>query len=73
VLNQLAPDYFDSTWLSKVCPVGDNKRLKVNNVRKVIVSTVDYLKEFAGMQLNQFPVPDVNQVRHSPFIYLPVQ
>lgn len=62
VLNLLAPDYFDSTWLSKVSPVGDNKRLKANNVRKVVGSTLDYLKDLAGVQLNQFPVPDVNQV-----------
>ncbi len=66
VLNLLAPDYFDATWLSKVSPVvgGDNKRLKANNVRKVVGSTIDYLKDLAGVQLHQFPLPDVNQVRH---------
>ncbi len=64
VLNLLAPDYFDATWLSKVTPVvgGDNKRLKANNVRKVVGSTIDYLKDLAGVQLHQFPLPDVNQV-----------
>lgn len=62
VLNLLAPDYFDATWLSKVSPVSDNKRLKANNVRKVVGSTLDYLKDMAGVQLHQFPVPDVNQV-----------
>jgi hypothetical protein len=66
VLNLLAPDYFDATWLSKVSPVvgGDNKRLKANNVRKVVGSTIDYLKDLAGVQLHQFPLPDVNQVSH---------
>ena len=66
VLNLLAPDYFDATWLSKVTPVvgGDNKRLKANNVRKVVGSTIDYLKDLAGVQLHQFPLPDVNQVSH---------
>jgi len=62
VLNILASDYFDATWLSKVTPVKDNKRLKVNNIRKVVGSTVDYLKDVTGMQLAEFPVPDVNKV-----------
>lgn len=62
VLNNLAPDYFNPTWLSKVTPVKDNKRLKVNNIRKVVSSTVDYLKDVTGMQLAEFPVPDVNKV-----------
>eukprot|EP00088_Acartia_fossae_P044809 TRINITY_DN4781_c1_g1_i5.p1 TRINITY_DN4781_c1_g1~~TRINITY_DN4781_c1_g1_i5.p1 ORF type:complete len:676 (-),score=232.76 TRINITY_DN4781_c1_g1_i5:383-2410(-) len=62
VLNILAPDYFNPTWLSKVTPVKDNKRLKVNNIRKVVSSTVDYLKDVTGMQLAEFPVPDVNKV-----------
>jgi hypothetical protein len=72
VLNLLAPDYFDATWLSKVTPVvgGDNKRLKANNVRKVVGSTIDYLKDLAGVQLHQFPLPDVNQV--SPEFNYPV-
>ena len=63
----LAADHFDSNWLSKVSPVRDNKRLKVNNIRKVVASTMDYLKDVVGMQLTQFPVPDVNKVG---FIYL---
>jgi len=63
VLNILAPDYFNPTWLSKVTvPVKENKRLKVNNIRKVVSSTVDYLKDVTGMQLAEFPVPDVNKV-----------
>merc|ERR1719483_815952 len=62
VLNLLAPDQFDSTWLSKVSDVGDNKRLKLNNLRKVLNGTVDFLKDVVGMQLSQFPLPDINKV-----------
>jgi len=62
VLNLLAPDQFDSTWLSKVSDVGDNKRLKLNNLRKVLTGTLDYLKDVVGMQLSQFPLPDINKV-----------
>jgi len=62
VLNMLAPDHFDASWLSKVSPVKDNKRLRLNNVRKVLGSTLDYLKDVVGMQLTQFPVPDVSKV-----------
>ena len=63
VLNLLAPDQFDTTWLSKVSDVGDNKRLKLNNLRKVLTGTLDYLKDVVGMQLSQFPLPDINKVR----------
>jgi len=62
VLHILEPDSFDSTWVSKVTAVGDNKRLKLNNVRKVLTGTLDYLKDVVGMQLSQFPLPDTNKV-----------
>lgn len=62
VLHVLAPDSFDSTWLSKVSSVGDNKRLKLANLRKVLTGTLDYLKDVVGMQLSQFPLPDINKV-----------
>jgi len=64
VLHILDPerDRFDSTWVSKITDVGDNKRLKLNNVRKVLTGTVDYLKDVVGMQLTQFPLPDTNKV-----------
>jgi len=62
VLHVLAPDSFDSTWLSKVSAVGGNKRLKLANLRKVLTGTLDYLKDVVGMQLSQFPLPDINQV-----------
>merc|ERR1719481_594635 len=62
VLNVLAPDHFDQAWLSKVVAVGDLKRLKLNNLRKVLNGTVDYLKDVAGMPLTHFPLPDLNAV-----------
>lgn len=62
VLHMLAPDSFDTTWLSKVSAVGDNKRLKVANLRKVLTGSLDYLKDVVGMQLSQFPLPDINKV-----------
>jgi len=62
VLNLLDPHYFDATWISKVSPVKENKRLKLNNIRKVVGSTVDYLKDCVGMQLTQFSIPNVTKV-----------
>ena len=62
VLHILDPNSFDSSWVSKVTNVGDNKRLRLNNVRKVLTGTVDYLKDVVGMQLSQFPLPDTNKV-----------
>ena len=62
VLNLLAPDQFDSTWLSKVSDVGDNKRLKLNNLRKVLNGTVDFLNDVVDMQVTKCPHPNINKV-----------
>ena len=62
MLHILEPGTFDSAWLSKITDVGDNKRLKLNNLRKVLTGTLDYLKDVVGMQLSQFPLPDINKV-----------
>jgi len=62
VLHLLAPHSFDTTWLSKVTAVGGNKRLKLANLRKVLTGTLDYLRDVVGMQLSQFPLPDINKV-----------
>ena len=62
MLHILEPGTFDSAWLSKITDVGDNKRLKLNNLRKVLTGTLDYLKDVVGMQLSQFPLPDTNKV-----------
>ena len=47
--------------MSKVGDVGDNKRLRLNNLRKVLTGTLDFLKD-VGMLLSSFPVPDINKV-----------
>ena len=61
MLHLIDPDNFDSSWVSKVGDVGDNKRLRLNNLRKVLTGTLDFLKD-VGMQLASFPVPDINEV-----------
>ena len=62
ILSLLVPNQFDNTWLSKVSDVGDNKRLRLNNLLQVLTGTLDYLKDIVGMQLSQFPLPDINKV-----------
>ena len=63
VLNQLAPDHFNPTWLSKINDVGANMRLRGNNLRKVLNGILDYYKDVIGLQIpREFPLPDVNRV-----------
>jgi len=62
VLNLLAPDHFNTTWLSKITEVGVNVRLRGNNLRKVLTGILDYYKDVIGLQMTEFPLPDVNRI-----------
>lgn len=62
VLNLLAPDHFNTTWLSKVTEVGVNVRLRGNNLRKVLTGILDYYKDVIGLHMTEFPLPDVNRI-----------
>jgi len=62
VLHLLAPDHFNTTWVSKITEVGVNVRLRGNNLRKVLTGILDYYKDVIGLQMNEFPLPDVNRI-----------
>ena len=41
--------------------VSDNKRLKANNLRKIVNSITDYTNDVIGLQLVDFTMPDTNR------------
>ena len=41
--------------------VSDNKRLKANNLRKIVNSITDYTHDVIGLQLVDFTMPDTNR------------
>ncbi|XP_068726977.1 protein Hook homolog isoform X1 [Montipora capricornis] len=62
-LAEIAPDWFDDEWISKIRhDTGDNRRLKVNNLKKLLKGVIDYYTEVLTMDISGFPMPDVNAI-----------
>ncbi|MBN3313985.1 HOOK1 protein, partial [Atractosteus spatula] len=62
-LHQIDPAWFSEGWLSRIKEdVGDNWRLKVSNLKKVLQMIVDYYNEVLGQQISDFTLPDLNLV-----------
>ncbi|KAL6952184.1 Protein Hook 3 [Sarracenia purpurea var. burkii] len=58
VLHEIAPEWFSKIWLSKIkLDVGDNWRLKVSNLKKIIEAVTDYYHEFVNQNIS-FVKPD---------------
>ncbi|XP_053910867.1 protein Hook homolog 3 isoform X2 [Cuculus canorus] len=63
VLQKIDPAYFDENWLNRIkTEVGDNWRLKVSNLKKILKGILDYNHEILGQQINDFILPDVNLI-----------
>uniref|UniRef100_A0A5F9DLU3 Protein Hook homolog 3 n=1 Tax=Oryctolagus cuniculus TaxID=9986 RepID=A0A5F9DLU3_RABIT len=63
VLQKIDPAYFDENWLNRIkTEVGDNWRLKISNLKKILKGILDYNHEILGQQINDFTLPDVTLV-----------
>ncbi|XP_060263047.1 protein Hook homolog 3 isoform X2 [Ovis aries] len=63
VLQKIDPAYFDENWLNRIkTEVGDNWRLKISNLKKILKGILDYNHEVLGQQINDFTLPDVNLI-----------
>ncbi|XP_032846561.2 protein Hook homolog 3 isoform X4 [Tyto alba] len=63
VLQKIDPAYFDENWLNRIkTEVGDNWRLKVSNLKKILKGILDYNHEILGQHINDFTLPDVNLI-----------
>ncbi|XP_037303195.1 protein hook-like [Manduca sexta] len=59
-LTQIAPEYFTPAWNSKIkTDVGNNWRLKVSNLKKLLEGVVDYHQDILNLSLQEFSRPDV--------------
>jgi len=66
ILHQMDAGYFDNLWLSSIkSDVGDNYRLKSNNLRKVLNHILHYFKEVAGNIIVDYEMPDVGLIGKS--------
>ncbi|KAG7316723.1 hypothetical protein KOW79_020264 [Hemibagrus wyckioides] len=62
-LHQIDPSWFSDSWLTRIKEdVGDNLRLKLNNLKKILQMIVDYYNEVLNQQMSGFPMPDVVRV-----------
>ncbi|XP_049514774.1 protein Hook homolog 3-like isoform X2 [Dermacentor silvarum] len=63
VLHKIDPDFFDSSWLTKVkTDVGSNWRLKFSNLKKILKAIIDYYNEVLFQQITEFRFPDVGAI-----------
>ncbi|KAI5615706.1 protein Hook-like 3 [Silurus asotus] len=63
VLQKIDVVYFSDTWISRIkSEVGDNWRLKISNLKKILKGILDYNHEILGQQINDFTLPDVNLI-----------
>ncbi|XP_062308162.1 protein Hook homolog 1 [Osmerus eperlanus] len=62
-LHQIDPAWFTEAWLSRIREdVGDNWRLKMNNLKKILQMILDYYSEVLVQEMAEFPQPDLAQV-----------
>uniref|UniRef100_A0A667X0G2 Protein Hook homolog 3 n=1 Tax=Myripristis murdjan TaxID=586833 RepID=A0A667X0G2_9TELE len=62
-LQKIDSVYFNDSWISRIkSEVGDNWRLKVSNLKKILKGILDYNQEVLGQQINDFTLPDVNLI-----------
>ncbi|KAG5275684.1 hypothetical protein AALO_G00123400 [Alosa alosa] len=62
-LHQIDPSWFSEGWLSRIKEdVGENWRLKMNNLKKILQMIVDYYNEVLVQQISDFPRPDLVRV-----------
>ncbi|KAM6956895.1 protein Hook homolog 2 [Aplochiton taeniatus] len=63
VLQRIDPSWFNETWLSRIKEEsGDNWRLKVSNLKKILQSVLEYYHDVLGHQVTDEHLPDVNLI-----------
>lgn len=63
VLHRIDPAWFNETWLSRIKEEsGDNWRLKVSNLKKILKSMMEYYHDVLGNQVSDAHLPDVNLI-----------
>ncbi|KAM6913741.1 protein Hook homolog 2 isoform 2-T2 [Lycodopsis pacificus] len=63
VLHRIDPSWFHETWLGRIKEEsGDNWRLKVSNLKKILKSMLEYYLDLLGHQVSDEHLPDVNLI-----------
>uniref|UniRef100_A0A8C0CNB4 Hook microtubule tethering protein 2 n=1 Tax=Balaenoptera musculus TaxID=9771 RepID=A0A8C0CNB4_BALMU len=63
VLNQIDPSWFNEAWLQGISDdPGPNRRLKVNNLKTILQSLVEYSQDVLGHPILEQHLPDVSLI-----------
>ncbi|KAG1697893.1 Protein Hook [Nymphon striatum] len=63
VLNQIAPEWFDDSWMSKIKPdTGSNWRLKTSNLKKILQGITDFYLEILEQKISGFKLPNITSI-----------
>ncbi|XP_070778875.1 protein Hook homolog 2 isoform X1 [Enoplosus armatus] len=63
VLHRIDPSWFNETWLGRIKEEsGENWRLKVSNLKKILKSMLEYYHDVLGHQVSDEHLPDVNLI-----------
>ncbi|XP_077591142.1 protein Hook homolog 2 [Stigmatopora nigra] len=63
VLNTIDSSWFNETWLARIKEEsGDNWRLKVSNLKKILKSMLEYYHDILGHQVLEEHLPDVTLI-----------
>ncbi|XP_058793882.1 protein Hook homolog 3-like [Phymastichus coffea] len=62
-LVQIAPEWFTTTWHSKIkSDVGTNKHIKISNLKKIVEAVIEYYVECLSQPLSGYVKPDVQKI-----------
>ncbi|XP_057323376.1 protein Hook homolog 3 [Microplitis mediator] len=62
-LNQIAPDWFSTSWKSKIkTNIGTNWRLRVSNLKKIVEAIMEYYSEFLSQPLSGYIKPNASKI-----------
>uniref|UniRef100_A0A3P8ZX81 Hook microtubule-tethering protein 1 n=1 Tax=Esox lucius TaxID=8010 RepID=A0A3P8ZX81_ESOLU len=62
-LHKIDPVWFSESWLGRIKEdVGNNWRLKMSNLKKILQMMVGYYNEVLSQQIQEFPLPDLTKV-----------
>ncbi|XP_071799501.1 protein Hook homolog 3-like isoform X1 [Asterias amurensis] len=63
ILCQIAPNFFNAGWYGRIKKeVGDNWRIRVSNLKKVLEGVLDFYNDVLGQQIRDFKHPDVSKI-----------
>ncbi|XP_053549605.1 protein Hook homolog 1 isoform X2 [Bombina bombina] len=63
ILHKIDSTWFDDSWLTRIKgDVHDNRRIKINNLKKILQGITDYYQEYLDQPISEFLIPDLNRI-----------